>query len=115
MEHLVTQMKWRLQEGQGEAIYEIGVEDNGVLAGLTDHEMKASMDTLHTMATRSRSYIYIFLQGSHRIQVCTGNVPEFHKCTEKILEIWFDKFYEEYANQKSSKNKIWWIINMVGV
>lgn len=23
-EHLVTQMKWRLREGQGEAIYEIG-------------------------------------------------------------------------------------------
>ena len=24
-EHLVTQMKWRLREGQGEAIYEIGM------------------------------------------------------------------------------------------
>ena len=23
-EHLVTQMKWRLQEGQGEAVYQIG-------------------------------------------------------------------------------------------
>ena len=61
----MTQMKWRLQEGQGEAIYEIGVEDNGVLAGLTDHEMKASMDTLNTMATRLR--FHIFPQGSHRM------------------------------------------------
>ena len=52
LEHLVTQMKWRLQEGEGEAIYQIGVEDNGMLAGLRDAEMKASLDTLKTMADR---------------------------------------------------------------
>lgn len=52
MEHLVTQMKWRLQEGQGEAIYEIGVEDNGNLTGLTEAEMKASLETLQKMAIR---------------------------------------------------------------
>ncbi len=51
-EHLVTQMKWRLQEGQGEAIYEIGVEDNGLLAGLTPLEMDASLKTLHRMAAK---------------------------------------------------------------
>nr|CAD7260178.1 unnamed protein product [Timema shepardi] len=49
-EHLVTQMKWRLREGQGEAIYEIGVEDNGVMAGLADYEMDASLQTLEQMA-----------------------------------------------------------------
>ena len=27
-------MKWRLREGQGEAIYEIGVEDNGLMTGM---------------------------------------------------------------------------------
>ena len=51
-EHLVTQMKWRLQEGHGEAIYEIGVEDSGLLAGLTDDELSASLDTLQRMAQR---------------------------------------------------------------
>ena len=51
-EHLVTQMKWRLQEGQGEAFYEIGVEDNGIFAGLTDEEMVASLETLDRMAKR---------------------------------------------------------------
>ena len=30
---LCSQMKWRLREGQGEAIYEIGVEDNGLMTG----------------------------------------------------------------------------------
>ena len=45
-------MKWRLQEGQGEAFYEIGVEDNGIFAGLTDEEMAASLETLDQMAKR---------------------------------------------------------------
>lgn len=49
-EHLVTQMKWRLREGQGEAIYEIGVSDSGQLHGLHDNDMSASLMTLREMA-----------------------------------------------------------------
>lgn len=49
-QHLVTQMKWRLREGQGEAIYEIGVEDDGALAGLPTGDMTASLQTLEQMA-----------------------------------------------------------------
>jgi len=45
-------MKWRLREGQGEAIYEIGVGDDGFLHGLTAGEMEASLGTLRTMANR---------------------------------------------------------------
>lgn len=45
-EHLVTQLKWRLQEGLGEALYEIGVGDNGYLFGLTEEDLKKSMETL---------------------------------------------------------------------
>ena len=43
-------MKWRLREGRGEAIYEIGVKDNGVLAGLSDSEITSSLQTLAQMA-----------------------------------------------------------------
>ena len=56
-EHLVTQMKWRLREGQGEAIYEIGVADNGLLRGLSDTEMDDSIATLKKMADRYRSLL----------------------------------------------------------
>lgn len=52
LDHLVTQMKWRLREGQGEAIYEIGVSDSGVLHGLNDNDMSASLHTLQTMAAQ---------------------------------------------------------------
>lgn len=51
-EHLVTQMKWRLREGQGEAIYEIGVSDSGQLHGLHDNDMSASLSTLKEMARK---------------------------------------------------------------
>lgn len=52
LERLVTQMKWRLQEGLGEAIYQIGVEDNGFLFGLNEADMSQSLKTLEEMATR---------------------------------------------------------------
>ena len=52
-------MKWRLREGQGEAIYEIGVGDNGFLHGLTEEEMEASLETLTSMARRLGASITI--------------------------------------------------------
>ncbi|XP_068597125.1 GTP-binding protein 2 [Brachionichthys hirsutus] len=52
LEHLATQMKWRLQEGRGEAVYQIGVEDNGMLAGLSEDDMRTSLKTLHKLAEK---------------------------------------------------------------
>jgi GTPase len=45
-----VQLKWRLREGHGEAIYEIGVEDTGMLTGLSAEDMKSSLITLDEMA-----------------------------------------------------------------
>lgn len=45
-------MKWRIREGHGEAIYEIGVEDDGALAGLQINDMAASLQTLKEMAVK---------------------------------------------------------------
>ena len=49
-ERLVTQMQFRLNEGGTEAIYEIGVEDNGNPKGLSDADLKKSLATLDRMA-----------------------------------------------------------------
>lgn len=59
IEHLVTQMKWRLKEGEGEAIYEIGVEDNGIISGLPHEELESSLDTLRQMADKLEAEIVI--------------------------------------------------------
>ena len=42
-QQLVTQMKYRLEEGDGLAIYYIGVEDNGSLFKLTKEQRRISM------------------------------------------------------------------------
>ncbi|OJA07804.1 hypothetical protein AZE42_03422 [Rhizopogon vesiculosus] len=48
--HLVTQLKWRLLEGGGQAYYELGVTDSGVLVGLARREMEETLGTLEEMA-----------------------------------------------------------------
>ncbi|KDQ10707.1 hypothetical protein BOTBODRAFT_177988 [Botryobasidium botryosum FD-172 SS1] len=47
---LVTQLKWRLLEGGGQALYEIGVSDSGQLVGLSRKDLEESLDTLERMA-----------------------------------------------------------------
>jgi len=48
--HLVTQMKYRLSEGQGEAIYELGINDEGIPLGLSEEEFKESYENVQKMA-----------------------------------------------------------------
>ncbi|KAE9402247.1 hypothetical protein BT96DRAFT_564447 [Gymnopus androsaceus JB14] len=47
---LVTQLKWRLLEGGGQAYYELGVSDDGDLVGLSVGDLEASLETLEMMA-----------------------------------------------------------------
>ncbi|KAL0575701.1 hypothetical protein V5O48_006261 [Marasmius crinis-equi] len=47
---LVTQLKWRLLEGGGQAYYELGVADSGALVGLEREDLERSLETLEMMA-----------------------------------------------------------------
>ena len=49
-DRLVTQLKWRLLEGGGQAYYELGVADSGALIGLTRNDLEQSLETLEMMA-----------------------------------------------------------------
>lgn len=77
LEHLVTQMKWRLREGQGEAVYEIGVCDNGKLAGLCRGEMDASIDTLRTMSKLADAECIVLKEFS--VADSVNAIPPTHK------------------------------------
>lgn len=79
-EHLATQMKWRLQEGRGEAVYQIGVEDNGMLVGLSDEDMRASLKTLHRMAEKVGADITVLRE---REVDYDSDVP--HKIAEVLI------------------------------
>ncbi|KAG0151629.1 hypothetical protein CROQUDRAFT_651049 [Cronartium quercuum f. sp. fusiforme G11] len=56
-EKLTTQLKWRLLEGGGTALYEIGVLDDGTLVGLEQQEMEESLYNLSRMANQLNAYI----------------------------------------------------------
>ncbi|CAI5453385.1 unnamed protein product [Caenorhabditis angaria] len=96
IQHLITQMKWRLREGQGEAIYEVGVEDGGHMTGLTDHELNASLTTLRTMAQALDASMVILtekdvtkIDGVRRtvVEVLVRKVPESQQFIELRLAV----------------------------
>ena len=52
--HLASQMKYRMEMGEGEAIYFIGVHDEGHLIGLPESEYKESLFVLENMEQLQR-------------------------------------------------------------
>ena len=52
LEELVTQMKYRLAEGDGICRYEVGLEDNGLARGLCEEELAESIENVKEMADR---------------------------------------------------------------
>ncbi len=55
LERLASQMQYRLNEGNGEAIYEIGVEDNGALVGIPLEELESSLRNLADIAQKIKA------------------------------------------------------------
>ncbi|KAJ3213996.1 GTP binding protein [Dinochytrium kinnereticum] len=70
VEHLITQLKWRLAEGHGEAMYEIGVADNGQLVGLNARDLDASLATLRVMGSRLSADVSIIRK--REVAGCVG-------------------------------------------
>ena len=50
LEELASQLKYRLEEGMGEAIYELGVTDEGEILGLKDQDLEETLKTLEVAA-----------------------------------------------------------------
>jgi hypothetical protein len=101
LQHLITQLKWRLGEGkvrhspptspssnhlareaasyfsfQGEAIYEIGVDDDGTVRGLSPEDLAASLNTLQQMAKELSAETSVLCERQGKMgtaaQVCFG-------------------------------------------
>ncbi len=86
-EHLVTQLKWRLAEGHGEAMYEIGVSDKGELIGLPEQDLKTSIDTLTKMGKELFAEISTVRE---RVVTEEGDTP-----IRKVAEIMIRKSIED--------------------
>eukprot|EP00727_Mastigamoeba_balamuthi_P014806 m51a1_g9951 putative gtp-binding protein 1 (666) ;mRNA; f:25239-27850 len=86
--HLVTQLKWRIAEGGGEAIYEIGVEDDGAPTGLSDEELAASLATLRSMGEQLQADVTVLrTRQGVRGKVCEALVRQYSKETNEFLEV----------------------------
>ncbi|KAJ9119177.1 hypothetical protein QFC22_003669 [Naganishia vaughanmartiniae] len=72
-ERLTTQLKWRLQEGGGQAVYEIGVLDDGTLVGITYQDMDRSLETLELMAAELGATVMVLRT------ITLANPPPFPK------------------------------------
>ena len=59
VDHLTTQMIFRLNEGFGRAVYRLGVEDNGVCSGISSSEMKETLSVLFYMARNQDAEIEV--------------------------------------------------------
>lgn len=55
--HLATQMLYRLHEGGGRAIYNIGYEDNGVPTGLQFDHLLDSIKTIYEVSQVNQAHI----------------------------------------------------------
>jgi GTPase len=51
VDHLTTQLLWRLKEGDGTAFYQIGVLDSGQVTGLNDEELSETLMAIFYMAS----------------------------------------------------------------
>ena len=79
-----TQMLFRLLEGKGKALYLLGIEDNGTVRGMSEKEMKKSLENIKLMAKQINATIRI-------IRVYNGGIG--HVCTVRIVLP--DKIYHE--------------------
>ncbi|KAI8907680.1 GTP-binding protein 2-like protein [Powellomyces hirtus] len=79
LEHLITQLKWRLAEGYGEAMYEIGVSDKGSLVGLTQADLDSSVATLKKMGEALHADVSIIRE---RVVTADTTVP-----ARKVAEV----------------------------
>ena len=69
IEGLATQMRMRINEGGGEAIYVIGVKDNGDIIGVDDDEFTESFNNL-TMSADKNSFSMTMLTSKNVPKTC---------------------------------------------
>lgn len=116
VERLVTQLKWRIREGHGEAILFLGVKDNGLFVGLTPDEVKLSLQTLERMSAKIGAKMTVVNEkiveadqnqdeSNHDNQVVRGKTIK--KCASSSKHLKENSFVQRTTNnsEMGSENK----------
>lgn len=75
IKELVSQMRYRCDEGNGECFYNLGVNDDGTLCGLTDDEFQETIKVLNTIAEKN----------NYSIQVLTKTLVKDNKNVYEVI------------------------------
>lgn len=87
-------MKFRLSEGQGECFYYVGVEDHGYPRGLSDNDLRLSLNNLNYMASalKATAIISRLFQGAMGrscalVQVVRNCVEDVHYLEMRVAGV----------------------------
>ena len=67
-EEFISQMLWRIKEGNGEAIYYLGVEDNGTFYNWTELEKKQSIDEFKKIIKKANLKIIRMIKNYYSVE-----------------------------------------------
>lgn len=78
---LSTQMRYRCSEGNGECIYNIGVEDDGTMTGITEAEYEESIQNINIIAGKNNYSVNLLTkiptsEGKHVYEVLIREINE---------------------------------------
>jgi GTPase len=105
---MTTQMEFRLEEGNGECFYELGIGENGEKIGLSEEELKGSVENLERIATKLNADVQIvkFFKGKFGLvaEILVKRNNNSFKNISKVLpvnEIKIGLFGEESSGKSS--------------
>lgn len=77
IKELITQMRYRCEQGEGECFYNLGVEDNGTLFGLTEEEYQETIKILNIVAEKN----------NYSVQILTKTPVKGTKVDKNVYEV----------------------------
>ena len=99
---LASQMRYRVDEGSGEAIYVIGVTDDGNLEGVDDSEFIESFNNLSLAARENNYSITMLASRDLKTQKRNSRI----KRRKKVLEKYKGEYKGEYKGKYKGKSQI---------
>ena len=98
VDHLTTQLIWRLEEGDGTAFYQIGVLDSGQVTGLNEEELSETLIAIFFMASTLQPQAQVSM---HKVRAgtegfsCMLKVVKKNVCAENDQRRFLMVFQEE--------------------
>lgn len=102
-QHLASQMTWRLSVECGQAIYEIGLTDDGFPLGLTEDELDSSLESLREVVDMAENAVIC------AVERCS--VTHHASSEEELVNTLMKNRYKDISNQEDNVKEKWKFVN----